>query len=158
MGGSALKAKMNRNSLPGFKAMSPGRARFPKTNSAPLSEKLMKLTTKTFAASKPSFTIGTLSTRMARGARGATPQPMVRQFPARKLEENVATSPKKQKRPATACPRGPMTSRANQAAVARRTTAAASPARQVHGVGGTEADPSLGAAAESGPVIKGLKR
>ena len=41
MGGSALNAKMKRNSLPGFSARSPGRARVSKTNSAPLSEKSM---------------------------------------------------------------------------------------------------------------------
>src|SRR5947209_3127930 len=65
------------------------------------------------------------------------PQPMVRQLTARRLVENSATMPKKQKTPAKAWMRGPAISCKRYAALPTSTIPAAMPARQVHGVGGS---------------------
>ena len=70
---------------------------------------------------------------------------MVRQFTARKFEENIATNPKKQNTPVTACPRTPMISLTPNAASPSSTMAAPMASRQVTGVGATS-----GAAGELG--------
>src|SRR4051794_20944180 len=76
---------------------------------------------------------------------------MVRQFTARRLEENAATRPKKKKMPATACPRGPIMSRAAYAAAPIKAMAAQRETRHVHGVGGWEG--SAGGIVGAGSVL-----
>ena len=82
----------------------------------------------------PSVTLP-LRTRTARRSCNPNPQPTVRQFTARRFDENAATIPKKKKTPAMACPRGPIESRVPHAAAATATIAAAIATRQVSGVG-----------------------
>src|SRR5437763_95089 len=82
-----------------------------------------------------------------------TPNAIVRQLTARRFAENIATRPKKQNTPATACPRGVINSRRRNAPPPSSRIAVAMLRRQLHGVGakgGANAARGAGAAGGGG--------
>ena len=107
IGGSALNANDEHELDAGtFKAMSPGWARLPKTNSAPSSEKPMNVLTTSPTFSKTLVDRSHLEHQHGKEQlQGNAPADGL-PVDGRRLGEKMATMPKKKTTPASAWPRG----------------------------------------------------